>query len=169
MTNHQGLMPVAALILAALWAGSCSAPGAQHETEVELAPDFELAALGGGRVDSASYRGKVLLLEFWATWCMPCVVQARILEPLHRDFEARGVEFLAINLGEDATTVAAYVERSPFPYEVLLDPQDSLTALMNIYALPTVMIVDRSGRVAYRQHGLSSGETLRRALEETVG
>ena len=168
--------PLPALAVAAIAGAAlaCSAPDATETAasaaaEVELAPEFELASLGGELVDSSIYEGKVLLLEFWATWCGPCVAQARILEPLHRDFAARGVEFVAINLGEDAITVSEYVERTPFPYQVLLDPQDSLSSRLGIYALPTVMIVDRAGRIAYRQPGLSSGETLRRALEELLG
>ncbi len=157
------------LLAAAGLAVSCSAPPTTGGADVELAPEFELASLRGELVRSSDFEGKVLLLEFWATWCTPCVAQARILEPLHRDFEERGVEFMAINIGEDATTVAAYVDRDPFPYEVLLDPNDELSVRLGIYALPTVMIVDRSGRVAYRQPGLSSGEVLRRALEAAAG
>lgn len=146
---------------------ACVAPGASG-TDGEAAPDFELASLSGELVNSSALAGKVVLLEFWATWCTPCVAQARILEPLHREFDERGVEFLAISLGEDAATVQAYVERTPFPYPVLLDPNDRLSSEIGIYALPTVMILDREGRITYQQPGLSDGEVLRRVLEETV-
>lgn len=149
-------------VLAVLLSLACSDPA-------ERGPEFDLASLDGRRVSSSSFDGKVLLLEFWATWCTPCVAQARILEPLHREFADRGVEFLAINVGEDATTVARYVDRTPFPYDVLLDPQDELSARLGIYALPTVMIVDGSGRLAFNQPGLSSGELLRRVLEDLLG
>lgn len=169
MNQHLRALVATSVMTTALITGGCTAPQASEQADVELGPTFELASLSGDLVSSSDYDGKVLLLEFWATWCTPCVAQAKILEPLHRDFESRGVEFVAISLGEDATTVAAYVGRSPFPYEVLLDPQDKLSVSLGIYALPTVMIVDRSGRVAYHQPGLSSGETLRRALEQALG
>ena len=152
-------------IVAALALGCAASP----EASPAAGPQFELASLGGGTVSSSSFAGKVVLLEFWATWCTPCVAQARILEPLHRDFADRGVEFVAINLGEDPRTVAEYVERTPFPYEVLLDPRDELSSRLGIYALPTVMIVDAAGELAFNQPGLASGELLRRVLEETIG
>ncbi len=157
---------IASLVL--LVVAGCGTPEAATSADEELGPSFELASLGGDTVSSSAFEGKVLLLEFWATWCTPCVAQARILEPLHRDFEERGVEFLAISVGEDAGTVAEYVDRSPFSYPVLIDPEDELSARIGIYALPTVMIVDRSGKVAYQQPGLSSGEVIRRVLEETL-
>ncbi len=154
--------------LALVLTTSCAAGPATDAADSEAAPSFDLASLGGERVQSSQLEGKVTLLEFWATWCTPCVAQARILEPLHEEFAARGVEFLAISLGEDQATVQAYVDKTPFPYPVLLDPNDELSGRLGIYALPTVMIVDQSGEVAYRQPGLSSGEVLRRVLEEAV-
>ncbi len=166
MTNRRALGVIVLVLIAV---SGCAAPQADEQASVELGPEFELASLRGGMVSSTQFDGKVLLLEFWATWCTPCVAQARILEPLHRDFEQRGVEFVAVNLGEDATIVAEFVDRTPFPYQVLLDPNDELSARIGIYALPTVIIVDQAGRVAYRQPGLSSGEALRRVLEQTVG
>jgi peroxiredoxin len=155
------------LLVAAVLALSCAASPAVDE-DAESAPTFDLAALDGGRVQSSSFEGKVLLLEFWATWCGPCVAQARILEPIHRDFADRGVDFVAISLGEDASTVRAYVDRTPFPYRVLIDPDDELSGRLGIFALPTVMIVDKAGHVTYRQPGLSSGDVLRRVLEEAL-
>ncbi len=156
-------------VLSAALSLGCSAQQEPAPDAAPRGPDFELASLDGRMVSSSSFAGKVVLLEFWATWCTPCVAQARILEPLHRDFADRGVEFVAINIGEDATTVAKYVERTPFPYPVLLDPQDELSARVGIYALPTVMILDAAGRIAFYEPGLSSGEVLRRVLEQTIG
>lgn len=155
------ITPLLALI------GGCG--DAPVDASVERAPEFELTSLDGELVHSGTFDGEVVLLEFWATWCTPCVAQARILEPLHREFEPRGVSFVAISLGESMETVRSYVERSPFPYPVLIDPEDELSSKLGIYALPTVMVIDRSGGVAYRQPGISSGEVLRRVLEKAVG
>ena len=161
------LQAVLLLILAVLSAVSCASPPAAEEA-ADPAPTFDLATVDGGRVKSTDYEGEVLLLEFWATWCTPCVAQARILEPIHRDFEGRGVEFLAVSLGEDAETVRAYVERTPFPYPVALDPNDELTGELGIFALPTVLIVGRDGNIVYSQPGLSGGDVLRDVLEQAL-
>jgi len=167
MRDSLRTFPINVLLLATL-AVSCAPSPAVDEQAAELAPSFDLAALDGGRVQSSAFEGKVLLLEFWATWCSPCVAQARILEPIHRDFDERGVEFVAISLGEDAATVRSYVERTPFPYRVLIDPDDELSGRLGIFALPTVMIVDRTGRIAYQQPGLSGGDVIRKVLEEAL-
>ena len=145
---------------------ACS--GSPETSEGPARPDFELSSVGGEVVTAASLDGRVVVIDFWASWCTPCVAQAKILEPLHRDFKDRGVEFVAISLGEDRETVESYVEDHPFPYRVLFDPMDQLTAEYEIFALPTVVIIDQSGNIAYQQAGLSDGEVLRRVLEETL-
>jgi thiol-disulfide isomerase/thioredoxin len=155
-------------LVASLLVASAACGGSPEASDLPQRPDFELSSLGGDLVTASAFDGSVVLIDFWATWCTPCVAQARTLEPLHRDFEGRGVEFLAISLGEDLQTVEAYVDRSPFPYTVLIDPMDTLSVEYEIYALPTVVIIDRNGHVAYQQTGLSDGEVLRRVLEETL-
>jgi thiol-disulfide isomerase/thioredoxin len=130
--------------------------------------DFRLATLDGRRLGPPDFDGQVVLVDFWATWCGPCQIQRMILEPLYRDFQGRGVEFLAVSLGEDPQTVAEFVRDNPYSYPVLVDPEDSLTVELQIYALPTVMVIDRRGKVAFFEPGLADGETLRRILHQAL-
>ncbi len=159
----RGLSTAAALGLLLV---ACARPDAAAAPEpgFEAAPDFELASLDGGRVSLADFSGRVLLVEFWATWCAPCHVQREILEPLYRQHAGSGVEFLAVSLGEPEAIVREFAGRRPFPYPVLLDPNEELGEALRIFALPTVMIVDRQGRIAYLRPGISDGETLDREL-----
>ena len=155
-------------LLAAGWvavAGLAACTGSSSEVaDLPQAPEFSLQSLDGGTLGLADYRGKVLVVDFWATWCAPCHIQADILRGLHSLLDGEKVSFLAISLGEDPETVRRFAEKNPFPYPVLVDPQDHLTAEVGIYALPTVMIVDANGRIAYLQPGISSDATLREAL-----
>lgn len=128
-------------------------------------PDFRLASLDGPMIGPADYPGEVVLAEFWATWCGPCRLQARVLEQLHEEMEGRGVRFLAIDVGEDEETVRNFVADDPFPYPVLLDPQDSLSAQFQILGLPTVMIIDRAGQITFMETGVTPIEKLRSELE----
>lgn len=127
-------------------------------------PDFRLASLDGPQLGPPDYTGKVVVIDFWASWCAPCRQQAQFLDQLHEQYPADQVQFLAINMGEDETTVRNFVQKTPFPYPVLMDPQQTLSQPYEIYGLPTVMIVDRQGQVTYHHIGVSSASTLKRAL-----
>ena len=131
------------------------------------APDFDLPDLDGGRVRLADYSGRVVLVDFWATWCGPCRLQAQILEELYKEVQGPSVEFLAISLGEPDDIVREFVEKSPFPYPVAIDTEEVLGVSLQVYALPTVMVIDTQGRITYLRPGLSDAETLRQVLIES--
>jgi thiol-disulfide isomerase/thioredoxin len=128
-------------------------------------PEFRLQSLEGKPLELKDFRGKVVVVDFWATWCAPCHVQARILESLHRDYKDR-VQFLAVDVGEDEKTVRRFVQQRPFPYPVLLDPKDELSPKLGILALPTLMILDKEGKISYFQAGISDARTLREAFQK---
>ena len=128
--------------------------------------DFRLKTVDGQTLGPKDFPGQVVVVDFWATWCGPCHLQAQILEPIYRDYKGRGVQFLAANVGEEVETVKKFLKNKPFPYPVLLDPNDSVTSKLGVYALPTLMVVDKKGKVAYFQSGLADGDTLRQVIEK---
>jgi peroxiredoxin len=171
------LLPlVTGLLLSALAAylgwtlGSSSSGSAAVVVEQEesghaaILSDFRVAALDGGELGPPDFRGQIVLVDFWATWCSPCKVQARLLETLWDEVKGEGVQFLAVSLGEPRETVEAYIEKTPYPYPVLYDTADEIATQAEIYALPTVMVLNREGEVAFLAPGLSDASTLREAL-----
>lgn len=131
------------------------------------APVFDLPDLHGGRIRLADYSGRVVLVDFWATWCGPCRLQAQILDELYKEIQGPSVEFLAISLGEPDDIVREFVEKSPFPYPVAIDTEEVLGVSLQVYALPTVMVIDMQGRITYLRPGLSDAETLRQVLTDS--
>jgi thiol-disulfide isomerase/thioredoxin len=128
--------------------------------------DFQLTTVDGRALGPKDFRGQVVVVDFWATWCGPCHLQAQILEPIYRDYKGRGVQFLAANVGEELETVKSFLKSKPFPYPVLLDPKDSVASKLGVYALPTLLVVDTQGRLAFIQSGIADGDTLRQEIKK---
>jgi thiol-disulfide isomerase/thioredoxin len=170
---------VAGLLLAAIagyvgWTmGNAEADDATHTQasagdaarHPEILTQFRMPGLDGRQSGPADFKGKVVVVDFWATWCGPCRVQAKILEPLAQEMKAQDVQFLAVSLGESKDTVAKYIEQHPYGYPVLYDSEDRIATEAEIYALPTVMVIGKSGEIAYLQQGLSDSPTIREAVE----
>ena len=134
---------------------------------------FQLATLDGERLGPPDLRGDVVVVDVWATWCKPCVTQAVILERLREEYAARpsgstAVSFLALNTGEDLETVRSYVEKTPFSYPVLLDPEEDVMSSAGLYALPTLLVLDPRGEVSYVSIGITGASVIRNAIEEAL-
>jgi cytochrome c biogenesis protein CcmG/thiol:disulfide interchange protein DsbE len=118
----------------------------------EAAPDFNLPRADGqsGRLSLSELRGKVVLLDFWATWCPPCIQMIPVLHELHRDFSPRGVEIVGVDSDGPQSTpadVLAFLQRHPAPYPIVIDDQGSANALYKIRALPQMVLIGRDGAV----------------------
>lgn len=127
---------------------------------------FQLDTLEGGSLGPSDLRGDVVVIDVWATWCKPCDVQARILEKLHAEYADQGVTFLALNSGEDLETVQKHVDEKPFGYPVLLDPEAEVMQTAELYALPTLLVLNPLGEVSYISMGITGASVVRQAIEE---
>ena len=127
--------------------------------------DFRLKTLDGRSLGPKDFGGQVVVVDFWATWCMPCRLQAQILEPVYRDYKGRGVQFLAADVGEETATVKKFLQEKPFPYPVILDPEQSVSNALGVLALPTLMVIDKQGKVSYFQSGVADGDTVRQLIK----
>ena len=170
-TTSVALLVVGLILLIAggLFVWKTLQPGTGETPEAQggpPVPDFDLPDLDGGRIRLTDYAGKVVVVDFWATWCAPCRLQAKILDELYSEVQGPSIEFLAVSLGEPEDLVRQFVEKSPFPYPVAVDSEEVLGISLQIYALPTVMVIDAAGRIAYLRPGISDAETLRRVLDD---
>jgi thiol-disulfide isomerase/thioredoxin len=132
--------------------------------------EFVLQRLDGSEAKLADYRGKVLVMDFWATWCGPCRLEGQLFERVMETFRQNpGVAFLAVNVDEDRAAVAGFVKEEQWSVPVVY--AQGLDQLLGIRALPAVVILDPEGRVAFRQMGLDPGSfiaTLERKVRELL-
>lgn len=145
---------------------ACNPPeqGVVPGVSVRPAPDFTLKTLEGDSLQLSSLKGRTVLLNFWATWCTPCLQEMPLLAQLHRKWEAHGVTVLGISLDRgDTEIISHYTERLAIPYPILLS-SDAVATAYNVVALPATYMIDADGMVTNHITGLANIEELEAVL-----
>lgn len=149
-----------ALLLIALLAaaGGCGddAPAPARSVKADVgysAPDFEMEDLAGDPVKLSDYRGKVVVLNFWATWCGPCRIELPILKGLPDKHSPDELVVLAVDLGEERDDVARFAVENDLQFIVLLDPQRKVGNAYRARTIPTTYVIDADGVIQYRRVG----------------
>jgi peroxiredoxin len=127
------------------------------------APEFTLASVGGKEVNLRDFRGKVVLLDFWATWCTPCRSEMPTIELLHRQFKDKGLLVLGID-DEDAPTQKNFMEKSGFSFVSLVELRKQVTNQFHVGGIPTTVLIDQQGTIRAFDLGEVSYESLREGL-----
>jgi DsbE subfamily thiol:disulfide oxidoreductase len=139
-------------------AGAASAdfkavPKLQEMKERPEAPDFTLPNAAGRKVSLKDYRGKVVFLNFWATWCESCRDEMPSMERLYKEFKGQGLEIVAVNVKEKRQDALAFAKELKLTYPVLLDPEGEVGLLYGAFGLPATYLIDRKGVVLARMWG----------------
>ena len=109
--------------------------------------EIQLSDLFGNAVRLSEYRGKIVFLNFWATWCPTCVVEMPSMEKLHRRFKDQDFAMIAVNLKESETQVKSFFERLQLSFTALLDSNGEVASGLAVNALPTTYFLDKKGRI----------------------
>ena len=139
--------------MALVIAGS-TAPALAKAPQVtgQKAPHFALPTVKGS-VDSDSLRGRVVYVDFWASWCEPCRRSFPWMASLHESMAARGLTIVAINLDKDRGAADKFLEEHPSPFSVAFDPSGHTAEAFQVRAMPSGFLLDRSGKVLHAQAG----------------
>lgn len=147
---------ITGMLAAALYAGTVYAEKTQPLHAVPgtpMAPDFTLKDTNGKLYKLTDYRGKVVIVNFWTTWCPPCRFELPSMERAYQQFKAEDVEILAINVGEDADTIFTFTVDYPVTFPLLMDLDSRVINDYPVIGLPTTYVIDTRGRLVYRAIG----------------
>jgi len=153
MTNHT----VISLLLASVL--TLGAPlGASGADTSSPAPAFTLSELGGQSASLSQYKGQVVMLNFWATWCGPCQQEMPLLDQMYKKYKPAGFTLIGVNVDKDAPPVKQLLERKPVSFPVLLDPASQVSKAYHVDEMPSTVLIDRKGNVRFLHRGYKPGD-----------
>jgi thiol-disulfide isomerase/thioredoxin len=128
------------------------------------APRFRAKTTAGESFNNESIKGKVVLLEFWTTWCQYCHQEESLIEQINKEFAEKGLIVLAIDVAESKKTVKKYLEQHPRSCRIVLTEDTNLAAMYQANVYPIYVVIDREGNIAGEQRGAAGERALRRLL-----
>jgi len=160
------------LVLLAAWLLVCGAVVAASVQPSGLAPDFTLRSMDGTNLRLQEQRGRVVLVNFWATWCGPCRQEMPHLNKLYDKYRGAGFVLLGVNIDDDARNATDLAAKLGLKFPVLLDTDKAVSRLYDMGTMPSTVVIDRDGRVRYIHRGYRDGyeitydEQIRALLKE---
>ena len=160
-TGHAALGLALTLVLMLALAGNALAGGIKTG---ESFPDLTGFKLEGKLPDAT--KGKVVLVDFWASWCEPCKQSFPVMEELHKHYADRGLVIIAVNVDENRADMEAFLKKNTATFVVVRDPNQKLVEKAGIATMPSSFLIDREGKVRFTHTGFRGAETKKKYEEE---
>jgi peroxiredoxin len=165
-------IPIRIILGALLAAPALAAPALAAQTPGSLlhqqAPQFARTDLNHQRIDLSAYRGHVVLLNFWATWCAPCQTEMPRFVEWQNQYRAAGLQIIGVSMDDDADQALALVRRRHLNYPVLMGDSELGLQYGGVLGLPVTFLIDRRGKVTARFKGATSMTAMRREVERLL-
>ena len=168
-------IPVLALLAILAWASVTSGPArgglavndsfVELDVEAEAAPEFTMALIDGGELSLADLRGKLVMLDFWASWCPPCRDEAPVLAQVYGEYRDKGVEFIGVNLWDESGDAELFVQQEGHQYPNGVDEGGKIAISFGVRGIPEKFFVNRSGLIVRKFSGPMDAEKLRGILD----
>jgi thiol-disulfide isomerase/thioredoxin len=153
MNTIFSMKSVRALLLATLFATPALAVAPAGP-----APQFQLPSMAGKTVDLSQFKGQVVMINFWASWCGPCRTEMPILEKLHAKYKPMGFTMVGINVEPDSKLAVEWLKATPVTFPILFDTKSEVSKLYQVAGMPSTVIVDRKGNLRWLHRGYKPGD-----------
>ena len=122
------------------------------------APAFTLATLSGQQAALSQYKGQVVMVNFWATWCGPCQQEMPLLDQMYKKYKPAGFTLIGVNVDKQQPPVKELLARKPVSFPILLDPANQVSKEYHVDEMPSSIIIDRKGEIRYIHRGYKPGD-----------
>ena len=171
-------VPVLALLAILAWASITSGPARgglavneqfiELNVDAEVAPDFRLTLMGGGEVSAEELRGSVVMLDFWASWCPPCRDEAPVLAQVYEEYRDRGVEFVGVNLWDNAGDAELFLQQQGHRYPNGIDEGGKIAISYGVRGIPEKFFIDQDGLIVRKFSGPMDAGRLQGILDSML-
>ncbi|VAW67259.1 Thioredoxin family protein [hydrothermal vent metagenome] len=124
----------------------------------QKAPEFSLKG-DSGKVSLASYKGQVVYVDFWASWCKPCRKSFPFMNNMHKKYGKKGLKVIAINLDSDHSSAAKFLKKNPAKFTIAYDPEGETANNYGLKVMPTSYLIDKKGNIINTHKGFKSNQT----------
>lgn len=132
---------------------------------------FSLPSLEGGQtISSKDHKGKVVILDFWASWCVPCKASFAAYNELLKKYGSKGLDIIAINIDDDKANALEFIKENPVSFPVAVDTGKKVAATYNLPTMPTAYVIGRSGEILHTHAGYHEGDLpgIEKEVEEAL-
>lgn len=161
------------LIVLSFFLLTAEAPGPWGIDELvgKKAPDFILTDIHGKNLSLSSLKGRIVIINFWATWCPPCRAEMPSLNRLYKEYGTRGLVVLAISTDTSANVVKSYLNKNPFDFTILLDTDNKVSRQFRVFSIPTSFLIDKNSVIIQRYIGEEDWEApeIKSKVKEALG
>jgi thiol-disulfide isomerase/thioredoxin len=122
------------------------------------APTFSLPARGGSTIDLSQFKGQVVMINFWASWCVPCRQEMPLLDSIYKKYKPLGFTLLSVNVEPEQKDAENFLKQTPVTFPVVFDAKSKVSGLYNVQGMPTTVFIDRKGNVRLMHVSYKTGD-----------